>query len=106
MAFDLAVGKTQFIRHNPIILASIEFDQLPLINSLYKKYNGTLLRNLCNHYENFTMQGTTLEESREQLYQVIEKSDLIESERAFIYQLIAIASYALDRNLPLHGITD
>ena len=107
MAFDLVIGKSSLVKDNPQILGGLEFDeQNIIITGLHKKHPSTVFRLLSNPFSDITIHQQQLVECKEELYKTITKSDLSKNEKNMVYKLTSIICYALDSNLPLHGVAD
>ncbi len=105
MAYDLAVGKSNKVKDNPVLVGSIEFDEFSIICSLAKKSDNFFLHRISNLFEDQTFQESELEQAKESLLRLLPGS-LPENQRILLHKLIAVVSYALHAGEPLHGIAD
>ncbi|MEM8674323.1 MAG: hypothetical protein AAGF83_10685 [Cyanobacteria bacterium P01_G01_bin.67] len=106
MAYYLMVGKSNKAKDNPIIVGSIEFDLYATITSLQKRFQLSILTQLCDLFDDYTFSNNELIQAKQGLYQVMVIKDLRENELAFVYKLIAIVCFAIDSGYPLYGVAD
>ncbi len=105
MAYYLAVGKSKFVKDNPVIVGSIEFDEYPHICSLLKKTDNFLITRICDLYDDHSFSLEELRQAQLSLGELL-IDDLTKEERIFLHKLLAIIGYATNKEQQLHGIAD
>lgn len=106
MAFDLVVGKSAFIKDNPVIVGSLDFDVIPIVNRLHKKTSLPFFGQLANYYVDFSISPLQLIKVKEDLYKILIEMELSEDELQLMYKVITIVCFSIDKELALHGIAD
>lgn len=105
MAYDLAVGKSKYVKDAPVIVASICFSEYPLICALLKKSDNFFLRRMCDQFSDSSFSIVELRQARTELG-VLLIGDLPVGERHLLHKFLAAIGYALDKGEMLHGISD
>ncbi|WP_027709834.1 hypothetical protein [Zooshikella ganghwensis] len=106
MAYDLIVGKSSLVKHQPDIVGSIEFELYPVITALQNKFGFNIFTQLCDQFTDHTFDQTELNQAKMDLYKAMLSKDISAQEQNLIYKLIAVISYAIDVNQSLHGVAD
>ncbi|WP_125780770.1 hypothetical protein [Pseudoalteromonas rubra] len=105
MAYDLAVGKSKYLKDAPVVVASICFKEYPLICALLKKSDNFFLRNICDQFSDSSFSVAELCQSRTELGELLVGGPSDE-ERHLLHKLLAVIGYALDKGEMLLGIAD
>ena len=106
MAYDLIVGTSSLVKHQPDIVGGIEFELYPVIAALQKKFGFSIFTQLCDQFTDHTFDQTELNQAKLDLYKAMLCKDISAQEQNLIYKLIAAVSYAIDVSQPLHGVAD
>lgn len=105
MAYDLVVGKSNQIKDRPLVVGKIEFEEYPTLSRLLKKRDTSFLRRLTNLFQDQSFGLQELQQAQIHLFELI-LTKLEDDERAFIYKMLAILSFALHQEQSLHGVAD
>lgn len=105
MAYDLMVGKGIRAKEAPIIVASIEFDELPIICALLKKQDHFFLNRMTNLFEDQSFSVEELQQAKTHLLALLPLS-LECSQKALLHKFISVVCYAVDKDQPLFGVAD
>ncbi len=105
MAYDLVIGKSNKLKDNPVIAGGIEFSEYETICSMAKRTDIYLINSISNLFYDQSFAVDELETAISQLYPLLQ-TVLKDKERVLLYKLIAIVSYAIYLNQPLHGVAD
>ncbi|MET1078384.1 MAG: hypothetical protein ABWY06_10245 [Pseudomonas sp.] len=105
MAYDLVVGPGAQFGDAPDQLASIDFDQLPVLSRLRQRGDCAFLERISNPFEDQRFSRTEVEQALEQL-RPLRRASLTEEERCLLDRLIAVLSFASHTQQELHGLAD
>jgi hypothetical protein len=105
MTYDLVIGKSNKLKDKPLIVGGIEFSEYETICSLAKRIDSFFINRISNLFDDQSFAVDELENAISQLYPLLQ-SDLKDKELILLHKLIAIVSYAIYSNQPLHGVAD
>jgi hypothetical protein len=105
MAYDLMVGKSNKVKDKPEIVGAIEFEELATLGKLQKRAESFFLQRISNLFDDQTFSIEEINQAQKQLLELL-KMELSSEENNLLYKLLAIMSFAKNRNLPLHGVAD
>lgn len=105
MAYDLVIGKSQYIKDGPSIFGSIEYDEHPSVLRILKYYPNWFFERLSNIYEDQCFGADELVQAAEIIDDLILKVET-EPERQVLFKLSAAVSMAIRMGYPLFGVAD
>ena len=105
MAFDLVIGKGQFIKDSQSIFGSIDYDEHPSVLRILKHHPNWFFERLSNIYEDQRFGIDELSQAAEIIDDLILKVET-EPERLVLYKLSAAVSMAIRMGHPLFGVAD
>lgn len=105
MAYDFVVGKSCLVKDSPDVIGSIEFRELPDIGRLSKRVDSFFLNSISNHFDDATFSPDETEQAFADLSPLL-LEELGQGERALLYKLLAVLSYASAKKQKLFGVAD
>jgi hypothetical protein len=105
MAYDFVVGKSNKVKDSPDIIGSIDFNELPAIGRLSKMVDSFFLKRIANLFEDAEFSPDEVDQAMKDLHPLLlEKFG--QGERALLYKLISMLSYASSKKQSLFGVAD
>ncbi len=105
MAYDLIVGRTQFVKDNPTIIGAIDMNEYPELCSLLKRKDSFFLARLTDLFQDQSFSIQELTQAQLHLLGLL-PIELTRKERILLHKLIAVIAYALQVQEPLYGVAD
>jgi hypothetical protein len=105
MAFDLVVGKSSKVKDSPVIVGSIDFQDLPAISRLLKRVDSFFLNRVSNLFEDQAFSTEEVDQALAHLLPLL-TSPLQPDEQALLHKFISVLAYARDKQQSLYGVAD
>ena len=105
MAYDLVIGKSQYIKDSPSIFGSIDYDEHPSVLRILKHHPNWFFERLSNIYENERFGADELIQAAKIIDDLILKIET-KPERRVLFKLSAAVSMAIRMGYPLFGVAD
>lgn len=105
MSYTLVVGKSAQHKDNPAIVGQIQLDELTTISRLLKRQDTAFLHKISTFFDDQHFTLPEIQQAQKQLLPLL-TVDLSAAELAMLHKLLAVLSYATDKQQPLFGIAN
>jgi hypothetical protein len=105
VAYDLLVGTGRTVHHDPLVIGSIEFDEIKTVMALRKHTDTAFLTTISAYMTDAEFTPHEILQARTELHDLL-PVELPAPERLLLHKLIAILSYASEKKLRLFGVSD
>ena len=105
MSYDFVVDFSNKVKQDPVVISSIDYSECVEICALLKYKDSFFLSRISDLFQDQSFSVEELIQAQSYLLALL-PIELSLKERALLHKLIAVVTYALNVQQPLHGVAD